>query len=154
MTLSFLSSAFSNTTGVAYFLPGRHGEQGKKAHYIPNTSSSQWKALHSVNDFCFLFPPGNTHGVPSVIQVHQVRPLKNTLIHSVTCFCGSGKHFTLSITSAFCFLLGNTHGVPLVIQVHQVRPLKNTLIHSVTCFCGSAHWKYNLMHTAKTAVPA
>ena len=62
----------------------------------------------------------------------------------------SGKHSTLSMTSAFCFLLGKTHGVPSVIQVHQVRLLKNTLIHSVTCFCGSTHWKYNLTHTAKT----
>ena len=45
--------------------------------------------------FCFLL--GNTHGVPPVIQVHQVRPLKNTLIHSVTCFCGSA-HWKYNLT--------------------------------------------------------
>ena len=56
MTLPFSSSAFYNTCGMAYLLPGRQGEQGKKAYHIPNTSSTQWKALHSVNDF-FLFPP-------------------------------------------------------------------------------------------------
>ena len=45
--------------------------------------------------FCFLL--GNTHGVPSVIQVHQVRPLKSTLIHSVTCFCSSA-HWKYNLT--------------------------------------------------------
>ena len=158
----FSSSAFSNTTGVAGLLPvgwstSYQVDKVKKARrpttfQTPLALCEKHSTQSMTSAFCFLL--GNTHGVPSVIQVHQVRPLKNTLIHSVTCFCGSGKHFTLSMTSAFCFLLGNTHGVPSVIQVHQVRPLKNTLIHSVTCFCGSAHWKYHLTHTAKTAVTA
>ena len=66
---------------MAYLLlPGGQGEQGKKVHHIPNTSSTQWKALHSVNDFCFCFLLGNTYGVPLVI--HGGAPGETTQKHT------------------------------------------------------------------------